>query len=340
MQEMKANRRKKAILAILCIILLIVSAIVALMVGSYSMSLMEVIETLLGAGNKMQNFTIFKIRLPRICLAFFVACGLGVSGGILQGITRNPLAEPGMIGINAGSALAVVLLISAKTSAYYSAISTSTAMLMPIVAMIGSLLAVCSIYLFAYKKGVTPVRFLLTGVGINAGITAIISFYQLTMSKGDYNQVLTWTNGSLWGSSWDYIRLVAPWIALLIGVTLIKSRTLDIMGLGDELATGLGVSVQREMMFFFLLSAMLAGLATAVAGNIAFLGLLGPQIAKKLFGSTHKIMLPMAACISATLLICADTIARNLFSPLEIPVGIVVSILGVPYFIYLMIKEK
>ena len=112
------------------------------------------------------------------------------------------------------------------------------------------------------------------------------------------------------------------------------------MGLGDELATGLGVSVQKEMIFFLILSAILAGIATAVAGNIAFLGLLGPQIAKKLFGSSHRLMLPMAACISSIILICADTIARNLFSPLEIPVGIVVSILGVPYFLYLMLKEK
>ena len=336
----RSDNKKRNFIIGGCLIFLVLFILVGLMVGSYSMSPTEVIDTLFGSGNKMQNFTIFKIRLPRICLALVVASALGVSGGVLQGITRNPLAEPGMIGINAGAAFFVVLLISAKSSAYYSAISTNTAILMPFVAMLGSLLAVILIYAFAYKKGVTPVRFILTGVGINAGITAIISFYQLTMSKGDYNQVLTWTNGSLWGSNWIYIGVTTPIVLLLIAIILFKSRTLDVIGLGDELATGLGVSVQKEMIIFLILSATLAGIATAVAGNIAFLGLIGPQISKKLFGSSNRLMLSMAACISSIILICADTIARNLFSPLEIPVGIVVSILGVPYFLYLMLKEK
>lgn len=338
--KIKDMGRKRVLLIIACFLLLVLAVLVGLMVGSYSMTPEDVVNTLFGNGDKMQNFTIFKIRLPRICLAVVVASALGVSGGVLQGITRNPLAEPGMIGINSGAALFVVLLISAKTTAYYSSISSYTIAFMPVAAMLGSLMAVALIYAFAYKKGVTPVRFILTGVGINAGITAIISFYQLSMSKGDYNQVLTWTNGSLWGSSWNYIAITTPLVVLLILILLIKSRTLDVMGLGDELATGLGVSVQREMILFLILSAILAGIATAVAGNIAFLGLIGPQIAKRAFGSSHRLMLLMAACISSVILIFADTIARNLFSPLEIPVGIVVSILGVPYFLYLMLKEK
>lgn len=337
---MKNMEKKRGLLIGSCMILLVLIFLMGLMIGSYSMTPVQVLETLFGYGTKLQNFTIFQIRLPRICLAIVVASALGVSGGVLQGVTRNPLAEPGMIGINSGAALFVVLLISAKSSAYYSAISGYTAVLMPFVAMLGSLLAVVLIYAFSYKKGVTPVRFLLTGVGINAGMTAIISFYQLSMSKGDYNQVLTWTNGSLWGSNWRYIAITTPFVVILIVAILVKSRTLDVMGLGDELATGLGVSVQKEMIVFLILSAILAGIATAVAGNIAFLGLLGPQIAKKLFGGSNRLMLPMAACISSIILICADTIARNLFSPLEIPVGIVVSILGVPYFLYLMLKEK
>lgn len=339
-QQYHSYKKKKRMLIAICIFVLLVSILVGLMIGSYSMSPMEVIQTLFGNGNKMQNFSIFKIRLPRICLALVVAAALGVSGGVLQGITRNPLAEPGMIGINAGSALFVVLLISSKSSAYYSAISKMTAILMPVVSMIGALFAVALIYGLAYKKGITPVRFILTGVGINAGITAIISFYQLNMSKGDYNQVLTWTNGSLWGSNWLYIAITTPLVLLIIAIILWKSRTLDVLGLGDELATGVGVSVQKEMVSFLILSAFLAGLATSVAGNIAFLGLLGPQLAKRMFGSNYRLLLPMSACLSGAILIFSDTIARNLFSPLELPVGIVVSILGVPYFIYLMMKEK
>lgn len=334
------NIQKNKSIGVVCILLLLATVMLSLMLGSYSMSPREVIQTILGNGNKLQNFTIFQVRLPRITLAIIVASALGVSGSILQTITRNPLAEPGLIGINAGAALFVVLWISSGTTAYYSALSLSTIIWMPIVAIIGSLLSVLVICLFAYKKGIQPVRFLLTGVGVNAGITAIISFYQLNMSKGDYNQVLTWTNGSLWGSSWNYILLTFPLITILVLVVLTRSKTLDVLGLGDELAFGLGVPVQKEMLFFLVCSALLSALATSVAGNIAFLGLLGPQIAKRIVGPVHRTMLPFAAGISAIILILADTAARNLFSPLEIPVGIVVSILGVPYFIYLMLKGK
>lgn len=176
----------------------------------------EVIGTFLGNGDSMQRFTIYELRLPRVVLAVIVASALGVSGGVLQAVTRNPLSEPGMIGINAGAALFVVVWISAGTSAYYSELAASKAFFMPLLAIMGSLLTVAVIYLFSYKRGIRPVRFILTGVGVNAGITAVISFYQLNMSKGDYNQVLTWTNGSLWGSSWNYIIITLPLILVLI----------------------------------------------------------------------------------------------------------------------------
>lgn len=335
---MKNQKNKIAVLY--CFVLLLAVMMLSLMLGSYKMSPLEVMQTLLGNGNTLQEFTIYDVRLPRIVLAVIVASALAVSGGILQGITRNPLAEPGIIGINAGAALFVVLWISSGTTAYYSALSVSTVIFMPLAAMAGSLLCVLFIYLFAYKKGIRPVRFILTGIGVNAGITAVITFYQLNMSKGDYNQVLTWTNGSLWGSSWNYILLTLPAIFILIILVLARSRILDVLGLGDELAMGIGLCVQKEMLFFLICAAFLAALATSVAGNIAFLGLLGPQIARRIAGPTHRTMLPLAALISAVILVAADTAARNLFSPVEIPVGIIVSILGVPYFIYLMLKGK
>lgn len=334
------KKYKTCLIFVSCILLLLAVALTALMLGSYQMSPLEITETFLGKGSRLQEFTIYQIRLPRIVLAVIVASALGFSGGILQGITRNPLAEPGIIGINAGAALFVVLWISSGTSAYYSALSATTVLFIPLIAMAGSLLSVLFIYLFSYKKGIRPVRFILTGIGINSGILAVISFYQLNMSKGDYNQVLTWTNGSLWGSSWNYILLTFPIVLILMILVLVRSRTLDVLALGDELAQGVGVSIQKELLFFLVTAAFLAALATSVAGNIAFLGLLGPQIAKRITGPVHRLMLPLAAGISSIILIAADTAARNLFSPIEIPVGMIVSVLGVPYFIYLMLKEK
>ena len=335
---MKKSKYKIAVLV--CIVLLLLTVIISLMVGSYQMTPGEVIGTFLGNGDSMQRFTIYELRLPRVVLAVIVASALGVSGGVLQAVTRNPLSEPGMIGINAGAALFVVLWISAGTSAYYSELAASKTFFMPVLAIVGSLLTVAFIYLFSYKRGIRPVRFILTGVGVNAGITAVISFYQLNMSKGDYNQVLTWTNGSLWGSSWNYIIITLPLILVLIFFILFRSKVLDVLALGDELAMGVGVSLQREVLFFLILSSCLAAIATSVAGNIAFLGLLGPQIAKRLAGPSHRKMLPLSAGVSAVILVTADTAARNLFSPIEIPVGIIVSIVGVPYFIYIMLKGK
>ena len=335
---MKKSKYKIAVLV--CIVLLLLTVIISLMVGSYQMTPGEVIGTFLGNGDSMQRFTIYELRLPRVVLAVIVASALGVSGGVLQAVTRNPLSEPGMIGINAGAALFVVLWISAGTSAYYSELAASKTFFMPVLAIVGSLLTVAVIYLFSYKRGIRPVRFILTGVGVNAGITAVISFYQLNMSKGDYNQVLTWTNGSLWGSSWNYIIITLPLILVLIFFILFRSKVLDVLALGDELAMGVGVSLQREVLFFLILSSCLAAIATSVAGNIAFLGLLGPQIAKRLAGPSHRKMLPLSAGVSAVILVTADTVARNLFSPIEIPVGIIVSIVGVPYFIYIMLKGK
>lgn len=330
--------QKRHRILVLCVLLLLAAMALSIMTGSYSISPSDLLTTLLNKGSRAHTFAIFQIRLPRIVLAILVGSALGVSGTILQGITKNPLAEPGMIGINAGSALFVVLWISHGANAYSSSLSDGKVLLMPLLAIAGAFCTTAFLYGYSWRNGIRPIRFLLTGVGVNAGITAVISFYQLQMSKGDYNQVLMWTNGSLWGSSWRYILVSAPLILLLLVLVWTHSRTLDILSLGDEGAAALGVSTQRTRIWFLAAAAALAALATAVAGSIAFLGLLGPQIALRIAGVRHRLLLPLAALISSMLLIIADMLARNLFSPLEIPVGILVSMIGIPYFIYLMMK--
>lgn len=330
--------QKRHRILVLCVLLLLAAMALSIMTGSYSISPSDLLTTLLNKGSIAHTFAIFQIRLPRIVLALLVGSALGVSGTILQGITKNPLAEPGMIGINAGSALFVVLWISHGANAYSSSLSDGKVLLMPLLAIAGAFCTTAFLYGYSWRNGIRPIRFLLTGVGVNAGITAVISFYQLQMSRGDYNQVLMWTNGSLWGSSWRYILVSAPLILLLLVLVWTHSRTLDILSLGDEGAAALGVSTQRTRIWFLAAAAALAALATAVAGSIAFLGLLGPQIALRIAGVRHRLLLPLAALISSMLLIIADMLARNLFSPLEIPVGILVSMIGIPYFIYLMMK--
>ncbi len=335
-------KRKNKVVAIFIVValLLLGSCLLAIMCGSYSISIDRIFATILGNGTKGENLAILKIRLPRMAIAILVGLALAASGCILQTVTKNPLAEPGMIGMNAGAALAVVIFLSIQKSVYYDVVSLDKVLLMPLVAMVGGIFASLLIFALAYRNGITPVRLILVGIGINAGINAIISYYMLTASKGNYNEVLTWTNGSLWGSSWTYVKLVAPVIILLLLILFFKSRILDALQLGEEMAIGLGINTKRESIFLFFLAAILAAVATAVAGNIAFLGLLGPQIAKRLVGGRHKLMLPLGGLISAIILILADTAARNLFSPIEIPVGIAVSIIGVPYFIYQLVTDS
>jgi len=334
-------KKKIRILFLMVFSLLIFFCLFSMSIGKYPISIPDIIKTLCGAGTKMQETVIYSIRLPRICVAVFVGAALAVSGCILQTVTKNELAEPGIIGINAGSSLAVILLISAGSMHYYDEIRNGTVFLMPFVSILGAFLAAMIIYgLSLRKRKVTPTRFLLVGIGVNAGINAAITVFQLNMSKGDYNQALTWISGSLWGTSWRYFYFLAPITLLMIFLTMQKSRVMDVMDLGDELATGLGVLVERERRILLFYAVVLAAMATAVAGNIAFLGLLGPHIAKKLCGPMHARQIPLAAGISAIIIVAADLISKNLFSPLEIPVGITISLIGVPYFVFLMMKQK
>lgn len=332
-------KKRLVVVSSIISILFIAVFFLAISWGSNTIAIEDIIKTLFGGGTPLQSVTIWDIRLPRIMIAIIVAICLSVSGCILQSITKNELAEPGMIGINAGAAIGVVFLISSGQSTYYDKIGDLTLLVMPIVAIIGALLSGGLIYRLSYKKGVSPSRLILTGIGVNVGINAVISLYQLNMSKGDYNQVLTWISGSLWGSKWEFFFLITPLVAIFLGLTVWKMKKLDVLNLGDEIATGLGVCVERERKILFFYAIALAALATSVAGNIAFLGLLGPHIAKRLVGPVHRRQIPVAALINCVIIILADAISKNLFSPIEIPVGITIAIIGVPYFIYLMMKE-
>lgn len=322
-------------------ILLAGCCLFSMSIGKYEISIPDILKTLCGNGTSLQNTVIFSIRLPRILVAVFVGTALSTAGCILQTVTGNELAEPGIIGLNAGSSLAVILLINGGGKFYYEKISTQTIFLMPFVSIMGSFIVAVLIYGLAYKKNkVTPVRLILTGIGVNAGINAIITVYQLNMSQGDYNQALTWISGSLWGTSWSYLYFLAPITIFVVYLTLYKSRILDVLDLGDELATGLGVAVEKERRILLGYGVILAAVATSVAGNISFLGLLGPHIAKKIVGPVHARQIPVAAGISGIMIVAADFVSKNLFSPLELPVGIAISIIGVPYFIYLMLRTK
>ena len=335
---MKKNKFK--IVLIILIALLVISFGVTLCWGTYKVSPVEVINTLLGNGTKLQNTAILSIRLPRMLVGMFVAIALSTAGAILQTITKNDLADTGIIGINAGAAVAAVLFITFQTANYYSELGQFSIFVLPVMAVVGASVSAFIIYMLSSRNGIKPKRLLLIGIGLNAGLNAFITFFTFRGGVGDYNKILVWTSGSLWGSGWSYAKVIIPIVLFMFILVLLNHKKLDVLNLSDEVALSLGLNLEKERKKFLSYAVILAGTATAFAGNIGFLGLISPHIAKKLVGPYHKNFISISAIISIIIILLADAVSRNLFSPIEIPVGITVSIFGVPYFIYLMMKEK
>ncbi|MDU7069783.1 MAG: iron ABC transporter permease, partial [Clostridium perfringens] len=233
----------------------------------------------------------------------------------------------------------VVVYIYIMNGNVYDGVSNLTIFTMPIVALSGAIFGAFLIYILAWKNGINSSRLLLIGIGINIAFTSLLTIFQLRFTTQEFNRVMVWISGSIWGASWKYVLAIVPFILIFIALTIYKSRYLDGLNLGDEVATGIGIEVEKERRKLIIYAVILAGVATSVAGSIGFLGLVSPHIARKLIGPKHKKLIPVAAFIGSLILLVSDTIARNLIAPMEMPVGIIVSIIGVPYFIYLMLSK-
>jgi iron complex transport system permease protein len=321
------------------LILLLGTILLSMNMGTLAISPPELVRTILGQGNRMQRIALFTIRLPRIIIALLVGGALAVSGVILQSVTRNDLAEPGIIGISSGAAMFVVVYIYATNGNNYYSLPVFTIFTMPLIALAGGLCAATLIYALAWQRGMRARRLLLMSIAVNAGFSALIIILQLSFDNRDFNRVLSWTSGSIWGVSWSYVIAISPVLIVLCAIALYQSRYLDVFTLGDEIACGLGINTEKHRRLLIAMATALAAAATAVAGSIAFVGLLAPHIAGKLAGPQRRYCTPTAILCGMLLVLGADIIARNLFAPLELHLGSVVSIIGAPYFIYLMVKQ-
>jgi iron complex transport system permease protein len=299
----------------------------------------EVFQTFAGSGTAKLELVLFEIRLPTIVLAILVGAGMAISGAILQSITRNELADPGILGINAGSGLAVVIYITLFKNVT-GALSPFSTYMLPLFAFLGAIVTGLLIMGLAWKKGIDSIRLILVGIGINAGIGAVLIALQLRLDPIDFVKAMVWLSGDLWATQWQYVWALLPWYLVLIPYILYKSHTLNVMNLGSSVATALGVHANRERSILLILAVALAGLGVSAGGGIAFLGLIAPHIGRRLVGPRHQLLLPTVAVIGALLLVLADTIGKNILQPTEIPAGLVVSIVSVPYFLYLLMKSK
>ncbi|MCC0648768.1 iron ABC transporter permease [Clostridioides sp. ZZV15-6598] len=334
----KTNSKTLLVISIL-MVLIFIAFLVSLNLGSFSIEPMDVIKTFIGQGQRNHEIAIFKLRLPRIVIALLVGSALSTAGVILQGVTKNDLADSGILGINSGAALFVVVYIYLMNGNVYEGMSNLTVFTMPVVALVGALFGALLIYSLAWKGGINSSRLLLIGIGVNIAFTSILTIFQLKFTTQEFNRVMVWTSGSIWGTSWKYVIAVLPFIVIFMGITMYKAKYIDVLNLGDEVSTSLGVDVEKQRRRLIIYAVILSGVSTSVAGSISFLGLIAPHIGRKIIGPKHKRLIPVSALIGTLLLLVADTISRNLLAPIEIPVGIVVSIIGVPYFIYLMLAN-
>ncbi|QAS52573.1 FecCD family ABC transporter permease [Halobacillus litoralis] len=333
------NQKRLPIVLGALTILLVTVFILSLNMGVVKIAPLDVLRTLFGQGTEKQNLVLFDFRLPGMIIALVIGAGLGVSGAILQGVAQNDLADPGILGINTGAGFAVILYIFFFQESM-ARVTGFGLYILPVFALLGAFVAAILVYVLAWKKGVNPVRLILVGIGINAGFSAALIIFQVKMNPQDFNQALVWLAGDIWMSNWNLVFAVVPIIILMILYTIYKSSTLNILNLGDQMSIGLGAAVEKERRTLLLLAVGLAGLCVAAGGGIAFLGLVAPHIARRLIGPRHEQMLPVAALTGALFLLAADTIGKNIIAPAEIPVGIVVSIVSTPYFIYLLMKTQ
>jgi iron complex transport system permease protein len=340
MNQIEKQKRKRFWTIIGTLILAIIGfSFLSLSLGVISISPMEVIQTLMQNGTQQQELILFDFRMPGIILALLIGAGLAVSGTILQGITQNDLADPGILGINTGAGFAIVLFLF-FFQGVIPATSPISAFVLPFAALIGAFTAAMLIYAIAWKKGVSPIRLVLVGIGVNAAFSALLTIVQLRMDPQDYRQVTIWLTGDIWNANWSFVISLLPWMLILIPIAIKKAKSLNVFHLGDDVASGLGTRVEVERGLLLLIAVALAGAAVAAGGAIAFLGLVVPHIVRKLVGPLHQYVIPISALLGAFILIAADIIASNLLAPAAIPVGIVVSIVSTPYFIYLLMKTK
>lgn len=306
--------------------------------GDMKISPLTVLQVFFGEGTRMEQLVVSSFRLPRIIVALVVGISLAIAGGILQGLVRNPLASPDILGISGGAAVAVVGFL-AFFSDDNNALTVSIKW-MPLAAFAGACIIAISIYMLAWKNGVSPIRLVLIGIGIQALMKALTTLMMILGPIHRASQANIWITGTVYGSTWANVQILVPCTIVLVSIALIMSRKMNIQELGDEIATGVGGRVQWQRFSLLLISTALIGSSVAFAGGIGFVGLMAPHMARRLVGSSFGALLPVSALIGGILVMVADLIGRTLFLPLEVPAGVFTAGIGAPYFIYLLFKTR
>lgn len=313
-------------LSALCTVALLF--VLSIRYGTYTLSFDEISQAF--HPDDKNYFTLMEYRLPRALLAIIIGGALAISGVLVQSVVRNPLASPDILGINnAAGLVAVTVLIFLPNLAFYW---------LPIFAFIGGVLSFILLWMIC-GFNFRPIKMAIIGVALSA-LWAAISHYLMLTNPVEINTAMLWLTGSLWGRSWAYVNVVLPWLLVLLPLPFIFCRDLDTLGLGENKAATLGVSVNKTQILVLVLAVALSTTAVAICGPIAFLGLVAPHLARKLVGGRHRTLLPASMLIGTLLLQISDILARVIAPPTELPAGILTAIIGAPYFFYLLMRTK
>lgn len=288
-------------------------------------------------GTPEERLTVFDFRMVRSILAVLIGMGLAVSGAVFQTISKNELASPSLLGVNAGAALAVMLLIYGSSSATGLGIWQQ-----PLAAVVGGALAAALVFFLSHRRGrmTSTYNLVLNGIAVTAGLHALQILLLVSLDPTRFQQVNTWLIGSIFGNSWTHVDILFFIVLAGLLFLLANHETLDLLALREETALGLGLRVNRTRFVLLMAAVVLASSCVAVGGSIGFVGLICPHIARRLVGVAHCRYLPVTALLGGILLVAADYTARIIIAPDEMLVGLVVSLIGAPYFLYILLRSK
>lgn len=297
--------------------------------GSVEIPFEEIQQSIMGNGGGVHDKILMNIRLPRTVVAVLVGINLSLSGAILQAVMKNPLADPHIIGISSGAGLAGIMVLLTMPDDTY---------LVTPVAFLGAMGAAVCIYILAWKNGIRPIRIILAGVAVSAflsaGISALMIFY-----SDRVHSALMWMVGGLSARSWPHVEMILPYTIIGLLLALFGARHINILQLGDDIAKGLGLRVELVRISLTAVAALLAASAVSVVGLLGFVGLIVPHAARLIIGTDYRFLLPASALLGAAVVTFSDTIARTAFAPVELPVGILMAVMGAPFFLFLLRRE-
>ncbi|MCX5777085.1 MAG: iron ABC transporter permease [Candidatus Firestonebacteria bacterium] len=331
---------------LLGVLLLIASVFLGIFIGGVSIPPKDAVMIMLSktpflsehfpltSGDNISDI-LFKVRIPRVLLALLVGAALSVAGAVFQGLLKNPLADPYLLGVSSGAALGAAIIILSSLPFFFFGVPV-----VPFAAFMGALLSMFLVYALARTKGKISLHtLLLSGVIINFSFSALIMLF-ITLSNKGLTEVMVWMMGSLNNTNYDLLPYIAPAALILMFIIYMFSNDLNIIAVGEETAVYLGVKTEKVKQLLFVLTSMLTALAVSVSGLIGFVGLIIPHIARMIVGPDHRILIPFSALCGGIFLILSDTLCRSVIAPSEIPTGVVTAILGGPFFLYLLKRKK